>query len=260
MLSRLSLLLWLRVLSGGGLGLWAVSAAWAAETVPASGMKIFLLIGQSNMAGRGEIEPIDQVVHPRVFVLDQQQVWVPALDPLHFDKPKITGVGLGSTFGRVIADREPNAIVGLVPAAFGGTSMDEWSVDGKLYADAVRRGREALKCGTLAGILWHQGESDSAEAKAAVYADKFAAMITRLRQDLGAPAVPVIVGETGRFRENPAAINAVLAGLPQRVANSAFVEASGLGHKGDKVHFDSASFRELGRRYAEAWIALSEQK
>ncbi|HRE84599.1 MAG TPA: sialate O-acetylesterase, partial [Opitutaceae bacterium] len=243
-----------------GLGMGACSTAAVAETAPAGGMKIFLLIGQSNMAGRGEIEAIDQVVHPRVFVLNQARGWVPALDPLHFDKPKIAGVGLGSTFGRVIADLEPSAVVGLVPAAFGGTSMDEWSVEGKLYADAVSRAKEALKRGTLAGILWHQGEADSAEAKAAVYADKFAVMIARLRQDLGAPNVPVVVGETGRFRESPTAINEVLASLPQRVAHCAFVDASGLGHKGDKVHFDSASFRELGRRYAEAWTALREKR
>ena len=35
------------------------------------------------------------------------------------------------------------------------------------------------------------------------------------------------------------------------------VSSDGLVHKGDRVHFDSASARELGRRYAEAYRALA---
>ncbi len=46
-----------------------------------------------------------------------------------------------------------------------------------------------------------------------------------------------------------AAIDAVHRRLPNLVANAAFVSADGLAHKGDKIHFDSASYRELGRRY-----------
>lgn len=29
-------------------------------------------------------------------------------------------------------------------------------------------------------------------------------------------------------------------------------------HKGDKLHFDSASFRELGRRYAAAFLKMTK--
>jgi hypothetical protein len=38
------------------------------------------------------------------------------------------------------------------------------------------------------------------------------------------------------------------------------VSAEGLKHKGDKIHFDSASFRELGKRYAEAFLRLRSAK
>ena len=57
---------------------------------------LFLLVGQSNMAGRGKVEPQDTVPIPRVLMLDKQRTWVPAVDPMHFDKP-IAGVGLGRT-------------------------------------------------------------------------------------------------------------------------------------------------------------------
>ena len=238
-------------------GLWAAGRATAAETAPVP-MKIFLLIGQSNMAGRGTVEPADQVPHPRVFVLNKELAWVPAVDPLHFDKPERVGVGLGSTFGRVLADADPTAVIGLVPAAFGGSALDEWAPGTEHYVQALARARAAMQRGRLAGILWHQGESDSAPDKAATYAARFTAMIAQLGADLGAGQVPLVVGETGRFRPDGAAINAVLATLPHSVPRCAFVSAEGLVDKGDKLHFDTPSLREFGRRYARAWQALAQ--
>jgi hypothetical protein len=44
--------------------------------------------------------------------------------------------------------------------------------------------------------------------------------------------------------------------LPDLVDHCAFVSAEGLAHKGDKIHFDSASYREFGRRYAAAALQL----
>ena len=226
-----------------------------AQSVP-EGMQIFLLIGQSNMAGRGKVEAEDKVPHPRVFMLTKELTWVPAVDPIHFDKPERIGTGLGKTFGAVIADAEPSAEIGLVPAAFGGSALSEWAPGQPHYVDAVARARAALQRGRLAGILWHQGEADSKPELAATYVARFAAMIARLRADLGAPDVPVVVGETGRFRPDGAAINAELAKLPAAVPHCAFVSAEGLTDQGDRLHFDSASFRELGRRYAAAWQKL----
>jgi hypothetical protein len=145
----------------------------------------------------------------------------------------------------------------LIPAAFGGTALDEWVPGGKLYTEAVARTREAMKRGKLVGILWHQGEADSAAPKAATYGERFSNMIAQLRLDLNAPDVPVVVGETGRFRAEPAAINAALAAIPKSVPHSAFVSAEGLTDKGDKTHFDTSSLREFGRRYAAAWSKLA---
>src|SRR4051812_29800346 len=86
------------------LAVLALSEARAAETPIPERMQLFLLIGQSNMAGRGAVEASDKVPHPHVFVLTKDLSWAPATDPLHFDKPDIVGVGLGLTFGRTIAD------------------------------------------------------------------------------------------------------------------------------------------------------------
>jgi hypothetical protein len=226
----------------------------SAQTAP-DHLTLFLLIGQSNMAGRGPVGPEDQVTNPRIFMLTKDRTWTLAKDPLHYDRPT-AGVGLASEFARVLAKADPSLTIGLIPCAVGATSLDQWKAGGPLYNDAVARAREAMKRGTLAGILWHQGENDSAPDKVATYAGRFAAMIAQLRQDLGAEKVPVIVGELGRFRAASAAFNAALPDVARRVPLCAEATAEGLTDKGDHLHFDTPSLHVFGARYAEAYLKL----
>lgn len=228
--------------------------ASAADPVPEN-MQLFLLIGQSNMAGRGKVEAQDKQTHPRIFMLNKEQQWVPARDPLHFDKGA-AGVGLGSEFARVIAKTEPQATIGLIPCAFGGTSLEQWKAGGKLYQDAVERTKVAQKSGKLVGLLWHQGEADSSPEKVATYGDRFATMIAQLRKDLDAAEVPLIIGELGRFRAASTDFNAALPAIAAKVPRCAMVTAEDLTDNKDKLHFDSASLRTLGQRYAAAYLKL----
>jgi hypothetical protein len=238
---------------------WVVLAAVASAADTPADLKLFLLIGQSNMAGRGAIEEQDKVPLARVWALNKELTWAPAVDPLHWDKPT-AGVGLGRTFGRVVAEKYPGAQIGLIPAAFGGTSLDQWTPGGELYTNALERARRALKDGKLTAILWHQGESEKTPQDVATYTVRFRVMITQLRRELGAENLPLIVGELGEFRPENAAMNAVLAKLPEQIPNCVFVSAAGLVDRGDKLHFDSASFREFGRRYAKAYLESVEKK
>ncbi|HEY3838417.1 MAG TPA: sialate O-acetylesterase [Bryobacteraceae bacterium] len=222
-------------------------------------LQLFLLIGQSNMAGRGAIEAQDREVIPQILMLNKDLAWVPAVDPLHFDKPAIAGVGLGRTFAKTLLKTNSTVTIGLIPAAFGGTSLDEWKPGDKLYADAIRRAKEAQKSGKLRGILWHQGEADAgAEEHVNTYRSRFANLVKHLREDLNAPDVPVVVGELGEFQKGKFTreMNEQLALIPFVVAHSAFASSAGLTDKGDSTHFNSPSARELGRRYALAFLSL----
>jgi hypothetical protein len=234
---------------------------------PKENFHLFLLIGQSNMAGRGTVEPQDRVPHPRVLMLNKDGEWVPAVDPIHFDKG-IAGVGLGRTFGIEVADATPGATIGLIPCAIGGTHIDAWQ-PGALDAptkthpwdDAMRRAKPALAAGTLKGILWHQGESDAKRDLAPAYAAKLAALITRLRTELDAPDVPFIAGQLGQFTNRPwdefqQQLDQTLRDLPNKVPRTAFVSAEGLTDRGDKLHFNAESYREFGKRYAAAYLKL----
>ena len=217
---------------------------------------LYLLIGQSNMAGRGKIEAADKQAHPRVLKLDKQNRWVPATAPLHFDKPKIAGVGLGGAFGRTMADADKSITIGLIPCAFGGTPLRRWEAGGDLYRNAVKRAKVAMKAGTLKGVLWHQGESDSRTDKTAkTYGKRLAGMITSLRKDLGKPNLPVVVGELGHFLNAKRlphfkTVNQALLDVPKSVKRTACVSAKDLKPKRDGVHFDRKSLIEFGKRYA----------
>lgn len=231
---------------------------------------LFLLAGQSNMAGRGRVAEEDKIPHPRVLTLNKANEWVPAKDPIHFDKP-VAGVGLGRTFGKTLADRDPSITIGLVPCAAGGSPISSWEPGGyhgqtksHPYDDALKRTKIAMKKGTLKAVLWHQGESDSQPEKAKVYEEKLHALIKRLRAEFESPDLPFIAGQLGRFPDRPwddarELVNSVHESLPKKVRNTAFVPSTGFAHKGDKVHFDAKSMREFGKRYAKAYLELVEQ-
>ncbi len=230
---------------------------------------LFLLVGQSNMAGRGVVEEQDKTPHPRVLMLSKENQWVPATDPMHFDKPA-AGVGLGKTFGQIVAEASPGVTIGLIPCAVGGSPIDAWK-PGVFYPptkshpwdDMVKRVEAALPAGTLKGILWHQGESDSTAKDAPVYEAKLHDLIKRLRELVKVPDVPFIAGQMGKFDGVPwnpekEIVDKAHQSLPNKVPHTAFVSAEGLKHKGDKVHFDAASYRELGKRYAEAYLKMTK--
>lgn len=241
--------------------------AIAQDTLPANlpptKFHLYILAGQSNMAGRGAVEPADTIPHPRVWMLTQSGQWVPATDPMHFDKPGMVGVGPGLAFGRAMAEQDTSLFIGLVPTAVGGSPIEVWQPGGYYeptksypYDDAIARGLTARKTGTLHGILWHQGESDSKPELIQAYQPALIQLVGRFRQVFNAPALPVVVGMLGDFyvAKTPAAvpINAILRALPNYVTRLACVDASGLTDKGDQTHFNTPSARTLGRRYADA--------
>ncbi len=244
--------------------------------IPAANFHLYVLAGQSNMAGRGAVDMADKTPHPRVWMLNRDNQWVPAIDPMHFDKPAVVGVGPGLAFGRQMAGQDSSAaggpvFIGLVPTAVGGSPIDAWQpgayyeqTKSHPYDDAIKRVQLAQQSGTLHGILWHQGESDSNPEGVATYQQKLVELIGRVRQVFKSPDAPMAVGTLGDFfvTKTPAAaqINSVLRDLPKQVSRVACVDASGLTDKGDQTHFDAASARELGRRYAKAMQTLEQTK
>ena len=234
-------------------------------------MKSFLMIGQSNMAGRGDFGEVPEIQNHLCKMLRNGR-WQPMSEPINPDRRFFgefhSGVGLAASFSDEYAKYFDEKI-GLIPCADGGTRLAEWQPGEILYDHAVMQARLAQRSSEIVGILWHQGESDSDTIENVnAYREKFLRMISALIKDLSLPSdIPVVIGELGDFvgaykdgmLPYSKEINAVLTGISDDFDNIAIASAQGLTCKDDGIHFNSASYRILGVRYFESYLSIVEQ-
>ena len=102
--------------------------------------EIILLVGQSNMAGRGLPGEVDPIADRRIEMFRDGQ-WQAAVEPLHDDK-ETAGVGLAMSCASAYLETFPHARVGLVPAAVGGTPLSRWMPGEDLYERALGIARD----------------------------------------------------------------------------------------------------------------------
>ncbi len=228
----------------------------------------FLIIGQSNMAGRGslpEAEPLD-TNGGRLKVLRNGR-WQNMYRPVNPDRP-FSGTCLAESFAKAYSDEHPDVDVGIIPCADGGTSLDQWREGGLLFDHAVYSARLAMRTSHLVGILWHQGEADCGDARYPLYLDKITDVMNALRRELNAEDVPLVVGGLGDFLrdriENPALVNYIyvnqaLIRFAELTAHTAFASAEGLTSNPDNLHFNHRSLQEFGLRYYAAFKAVEDK-
>jgi len=164
-------------------------------------MDIFILAGQSNMAGRGGVfrspdgkkifqqDPsFSELIKDGSVRSFHRGIWQHAVEPIHaaVDTLKTCGYGPGPMFGVQLCERGLAKTVGLVPCAVGGTEIDEWKEGSHLFNRMVVSTRMALEnapvSSRLRGLLWYQGESDcDTEERAKSWGSKFAEMLMAFR-------------------------------------------------------------------------------
>ena len=227
-----------------------------------------LIIGQSNMAGRGlisEAKPLSSM-GGRIKVLRNGR-WQNIYRPVNPDRI-FSGTCLVESFARRYAEDHEGVTVGVIPAADGGTSLNQWAVGSLLFDNAVNVARLAMRTSNLVAILWHQGEADCSPQLYPLYYDKVSAIMKELRRQLGAEDVPIIVGGLGDFladrKESPNLANYVYVNNAlQKYAIdtpfTAFASAEGLTSNDDNLHFNAASLDEFGIRYYNAFLTLEDK-
>ncbi len=223
-------------------------------------IKSFLMIGQSNMAGRGFLNEVSPIINERIKMLRNGR-WQMMVEPVNFDR-SVAGASLAASFADAWCLKYPEDTVGLIPCAEGGSTLDEWAVDGELYLHAINEAKFAMQNSTLSGILWHQGESDSRDGKYKVYYDKLLVIMRELRKALNVPEIPLIIGGMPDFLGQSGfglhcvehkEVNTVLQKFSQEQSNCYFVTAEGLTSNPDGIHIDAISQRYFGLRYFKAY-------
>lgn len=253
----------------------AVPRRKKAAEKPAGEFDVFLLIGQSNMAGRGFLYEKDKEAMSGVFLLDSEGNVVPACEPLNQyssirKKISMQKMTLGGSFARDIHAATGRKVL-LVVNARGGSSARQWLpgaenlkaktgqddlwADGEdipvFFDEAVRRTRQAMQYGSLKGILWHQGEADAYEKYAPLWPEKVASIAENLRYELGVgKEVPFIAGETLQNFVRSDIINPYIDRIASMVPGSDFVSSEGCKSNSDNLHFSRQGITLLGHRYA----------
>ncbi len=232
-------------------------------------MLLILLAGQSNMAGRGEPEAEDLIPVENVYALNENMKWVPAIEPVTFDRENIRGVSPGRTFAKYISKLFPDRKIGIIPAAVGGTPISSWKINGKdihsdkhPYDDAVIMAKNAQRYGRIIAVLWHQGENDAAQ-KNTEYAKDLTEVVNNFRKDLDlAPDIPFICGELGRFLSTETFARELINQATQNVVKTlpcmGYVTTENLTDKGDALHFNTQSQKILGERYFKEFCRLKK--
>lgn len=222
----------------------------------------FLMIGQSNMAGRGEFADVEPIQNPLCHMLRNGR-WQKMSEPVNPDRPIFegkyhSGVSLAASFADAWAN-DTGCKVGLIPCADGGTNISQWQPGEVLYDHAVAQTGFALRSSALGGILWHQGESDCHPDRFPLYRDRFIHMMTTLRRELNAEHLPLLIGELSvdiGYGGYPAKMNALFREMAAELPCCAVVSSADLPLKPDNLHFNAHACREFGRRYFAAYRAL----
>jgi hypothetical protein len=233
-----------------------LSASGENYPAPKERNHVYLLIGQSNMAGRAGMTEGDTMPIDRCYLLNLNGEWEEATNPLNRYSTIRKGLGMqkigpGYSFAKAMTAANRDVSIGLIVNAKGGSKIEQWAKGTQFYDEAVKRTREAQKTGTIKGILWHQGESNSGNPDG--YLEKLEKLIKDLRSDLNEPDLPVVVGQIN----NVPAINKQLALITKTVKLTGCVMADGLVCT-DRWHFDRDSQILLGQRYSKEMLRLQK--
>ncbi|PSS02683.1 Carbohydrate esterase [Actinidia chinensis var. chinensis] len=231
---------------------------------PQNDKQIFILSGQSNMAGRGGVKHKhwDTVVPPEcrpdpsaLLRLNAHLRWEAACEPLHadIDSKKACGVGPGMPFANAVKERV--GVVALVPCAVGGTAIKEWARGKHLYENMVRRAKAAAASGgEIQAMLWYQGESDtSSQHDADSYKVNMERLIHDVRSDLQCPSLPIIqVAIASGDAKYMEAVREAQKSID--LPNVVCVDAIGLQLGPDNLHLTTQAQVQLGHMLADAYL------
>jgi hypothetical protein len=246
---------------------------------------VFLCFGQSNMESGGQMEEMDRTVDKRFQVLAdfdapnrgwKKGKWYDAVPPL---AARGKGICLVDYFGRtMVANLPENIRVGVIKVSVPGCKIElfekdtytnyaataqSWMrnlikrYDGNPYQYLVDLAKVAQQDGVIKGILLHQGESNPNDRE---WPNKVKGIYDNLIKDLNLrpEEVPLLAGETVSADQQGACagFNKIMAELPNAFPNSYVISSAGCTCNPDRMHFNAAGSRELGKRYGEKMLSV----
>jgi len=242
-------------------------------SVPSEHFKVFLCFGQSNIAGGAGVSPgadetktTDRVM---AFAFNdcgsptwKKDTWVSAREPLHCGDGGAGNSTMGPVyvFGKVMADSLKDDTIGVIPCGQSGVNIEHFMKGGKCTAsycvpypgsDAynwmLKKCQKAVERGVFAGIVLHQGESNSGDGDA--WLTKVKTIYNDLKKDIPLKNdVPLVAGQL----LGSSALNTTITKMSQTVTFGYYASSSGLQGGGTypSLHFNQDGYRTMGQRMA----------
>ncbi len=229
---------------------------------------VFIMAGQSNMAGRALIETQDKIIDQRILSINKNNELILARQPIHFYEGSRNGLDCGISFGKTLLKKIPDDVtILLIPTAVGASSLDQWLNDAKhenvqLLSNFREKVQLAKYYGNLKAILWHQGESEAMNKKVIDYNKNLQLLLKKFRKICDNSGLPIIIGELGSYSKNNQywqLINKAIRKVSAKDSHIVSFSTSDLKDNGDKIHFNSQSQRVLGQRFANEYINLIQK-
>jgi hypothetical protein len=223
---------------------------------------IFMLMGQSNMAGVARSEAGDRNTDERLKVLggcnQPAGQWNIANPPLS-DCPGESGINLSTSvdpgiwFGKTLLEKLPQGdTIGLVGTAESGESINTFISGGSHHQTILNKIAKAKTApnARFAGVIFHQGESDNGQS---TWPGKVVQLYNEVKAAFGVNYdVPFILGELpagGCCSGHNRLVHQAADQLPMGY----WVSQEGTNVM-DQYHFDHASVILMGQRYGETMI------
>ncbi|MEL7117949.1 MAG: sialate O-acetylesterase [Bacteroidota bacterium] len=229
--------------------------------------RLFIFMGQSNMAGRAHLEPQDSIQSDRIFILNDKGAFIKAQHPFNTfsnvrKDMKYQRLSMVYSFVQTISEAYANDTILMVVNARGGSALAPWLKGSDLgyYEKSMLRIQQALKVAPKAeidAIIWHQGESNRNDYQN--YLSELNQMVEDYRKDLGIADLSFIAGNVGHWNDAYANIRKELPKIPEYIENAYFVSSKGLTNF-DEHHFDRTSQLEFGKRYAKKYLSIAKDK
>jgi len=233
--------------------------------------RIFLLAGQSNMAGAGlydHLKKSEQKAPERVKIWNKNQ-WQDIGPGVSANKGRF---GPELAFGHAMRKAFPEDDIYLIKTAAGGTSMHKhWHFGGgrgpllKRFLTSVQAAFENLDEGgvkyTIDGFLWMQGESDAAQGKGAEYEASLEKFIKEMRSELKNRKMPFILGRILPSFDNPKGhgpmVRAAQESVAKKLKNVVCFDTDDFELL-NKGHYNHNGQIELGEAFAKHYLSLAE--
>lgn len=268
------------ILKAIGVGSQSQTTATSEDSIPEKyqrKLQLFILAGQSNMSGMGDLPKSGTTINPRIYVFGNDYRWKLAKEPVDDSSNQVdkvsedtpAGYSPALSFATTVLKQNPDMVIGLIPCAKGGSSIHEWQrnlSENTLYGSCLKRVRAASVMGNVAGFLFFQGEIDTVDPKEQPertflphqWAEKFTSLVRDWRSDLNLPELPVVFAQIGSNTEPDRFKNWAVVKEQQRNVQlpfAAMIITDDLALR-DYVHFTTESYKIIGQRFANAYLDL----